>query len=126
MLGDREANGRVAKAGKERGGGIVWLHKIAPGGTDKSYGIQVARLAGLPEEVIARAREVLSDLEQGGKELRVQKAGKVSEKRERVQLTFFEAEAHPVVEALKGLDVETLTPLEALTKLAELQKLVKG
>ena len=108
---------------RESSGGIVWLHKIAPGGTDKSYGIQVAKLAGLPESVIARAREVLSNLEGGGK---VQRAGRVSERAEKVQLTFFEAEAHPVVEALKGLDVEAMTPLEALTKLAELQKLVKG
>jgi DNA mismatch repair protein MutS len=83
----------------------------------------VAKLAGLPDAVLSRAREVLSDLEGGGK---VQRAGKVSERTEKVQLTFFEADAHPVVDALKEIDVETLTPLEALTKLAELQKLVKG
>jgi DNA mismatch repair protein MutS len=108
---------------KEQGHTIVWLRKIAPGGTDKSYGIQVARLAGMPEEVVARAKEVLGDLEASGK---VQKPGKVSARTEQVQLTFFEAEEHPVVQAMKGLDVETLTPLEALTTLAELQKLVKG
>jgi DNA mismatch repair protein MutS len=73
--------------------------------------------------VIERAREVLRDLEATGK---AQKPGKVSEKTQKVQLTFFEADVHPVVEALKDLDVETLTPLEALTKLAELQKIVKG
>jgi hypothetical protein len=57
---------------------------------------------------------------------KVQKPGKVSERAERVQLSFFEAEVHPVVEALKGLDVEAMTPLEALTGLGELRKLVKG
>src|SRR5688500_12856448 len=51
---------------KEDGHDIIWLRKIIPGGTDRSYGIQVARLAGLPEEVIRRAREVLVDLERGG------------------------------------------------------------
>ncbi len=108
---------------KEQGHRIVWLRKIAPGGTDKSYGIQVARLAGLPESVVDRAREVLADLEATG---RARRPGKVSERTEQVQLTFFEAETHPVVDALKALDVETLTPLEALTTLAALQRLVKG
>ena len=79
--------------------------------------------AGLPESVVKRAREVLSDLEGGGK---VQKPGRVTERAERVQLSFFEADVHPVVEALRGIDVEAMTPLEALTKLADLQKLVKG
>src|SRR4029079_13870261 len=51
---------------KEDGHDIIWLRKIVPGGTDRSYGIQVARLAGLPAEVIQRAREVLHDLEKGG------------------------------------------------------------
>jgi DNA mismatch repair protein MutS len=108
---------------KEQGHQIVWLRKISPGGTDKSYGIQVARLAGMPDTVIERAQEVLRDLEATGK---AQKPGRVSEKTQKVQLTFFEADVHPVVDALKDLDVETLTPIEALTKLAELQKLVKG
>jgi CRISPR/Cas system-associated endoribonuclease Cas2 len=56
----------------------------------------------------------------------VQKPGRVTERAERVQLSFFEADVHPVVEALRGIDVEAMTPLEALTKLAGLQKLVKG
>src|SRR5439155_26330600 len=51
---------------KEDGHDIIWLRKIIPGGTDRRYGIQVARLAGLPEEVIRRAREVLKELEDGG------------------------------------------------------------
>jgi DNA mismatch repair protein MutS len=99
-------NFRVAV--REDGHRILWLRKIVRGGTDKSYGVQVARLAGLPPEVIERAREVLTQLEGDGK-----KRAKV-EKVERIQLSLFEAEESPIEKELKTLDLDTLSPIEAL------------
>ncbi len=109
---------------KEEADRIVWLRKIMPGGTDRSYGVEVARLAGLPEEVIQRAREVLSGLEENG----ASTAGIPSDKAvvpartETVQLKLFDIEEHPVVQELRKLDVTTMTPVEALTVLYNLQK----
>jgi len=117
-------NFRVAV--KERADHIVWLRKIMPGGTDKSYGIQVAKLAGLPQPVLERAAEVLKTLEAlnkgdiaGGAK---NEAQRIAGESRRVQLTLFEAEAHPVIEELSKLDLSTLTPIEALTLLYSLQK----
>lgn len=112
---------------KETGDAIVWLRKVLPGGTDKSYGVQVARMAGLPPETITRAQEVLADLERdgtGGRRGRDtgQGAGRVSARTQKMQMTLFEGEAHPVVEQIKRLDLATLSPIEALNLLYQLQK----
>ena len=112
---------------KEEADRIVWLRKIMPGGTDRSYGIEVARLAGLPREVIERAKEVLKDLEANGAS-----SGLVDRKREiaartqKLQLTLFEAAKHPVMEDLEKLDTSTLSPIEALNWLYEAQKKLKA
>ena len=104
---------------------IVWLRKIMPGGTDRSYGIEVARLAGLPKEVIDRAGEILKDLESNGSAgKRVGKEAKVSERKQTLQMTLFENEKHPVIEELEKLDTSVMSPIEALNKLYELQKKV--
>jgi len=116
-------NYRVAV--KEDGHHVVWLRKIIPGGTDRSYGIQVARLAGLPDGVVERAREVLADLEAGSAGVNgglPPKGAQVQEARQRMQLTFMDTEENPVVEELKKLDLTTMTPIEALTTLYQLQK----
>ncbi|MGV3721959.1 MAG: DNA mismatch repair protein MutS, partial [Actinomycetota bacterium] len=110
---------------KEDGHHIVWLRKIIPGGTDKSYGIQVARLAGLPEPVIARAREVLTDLEAGSTGVGgglPTRSTQITTSRKKVQLNLFEVEENPVVEDLRKLDLGSMTPIEALTILYQLQK----
>lgn len=110
---------------KEDGDHIVWLRKIVPGGTDRSYGIQVARLAGLPTEVIGRAREVLADLEasSGGVNGGLPSPQtRITESRKKVQLNLFEVEENPVVEQLRKLELTTMTPIEALTVLYQLQK----
>ncbi len=99
---------------------IVWLRRVVPGGTDRSYGIQVARLAGLPDAVIQRAKEVLKSLETNGR-----RAPKINEQIQHLQLTFFEADLHPVLQALQEIDVNTLTPIEALNKLAELKQMLR-
>lgn len=111
-------NYRVAV--KEQGDSIIWLRKLVPGGTDRSYGIQVARMAGIPPDVISRARDVLRSLERGGagatRDLANASSVPAPVKR-KIQLTLFEAEKHPIVEELEALDVTSLTPVEALMKL---------
>jgi DNA mismatch repair protein MutS len=108
---------------KETGDRIVWLRKIVAGGTDKSYGIQVARMAGLPPEVIARAQEVLSDLEKSDRHKRDTAHGmNVAARSQKMQMTLFEAEAHPVLEQIRRLDLSTLAPIEALNLLYQMQK----
>ncbi len=95
---------------------IVFLHKIAEGPADKSYGIQVARLAGVPPEVIDRAKAVLAQLEEdhldaeGGPKL----ARRAVRRTSPLQLTLFAAQDHPVLDDVRASDVDHLTPLEAL------------
>ncbi len=100
---------------KEAGDEIVFLRRVLPGSVDRSYGIQVARLAGLPRRVTERARAVLSALESGGSLLRP---------RAPVQTTLLPLSAppDPVVEELRALDVDNMTPMEALLKLHELSR----
>jgi DNA mismatch repair protein MutS len=107
---------------------IIWLRKIVPGGTDRSYGIQVARLAGLPEAVVERAKEVLWQLESNNAAQKdtIQPNAKVATKTKKIQLTLFEAETDPVLMEIGDLDVSTMTPIEALTKLYELQGKIKN
>lgn len=102
---------------------VVFLHRLEPGGTDRSYGIHVAELAGLPEPVVNRAKAVLGTLE--GEHRMVPGD---PPRPDPGQLPLF-AEAHPVdpaVTALRGLDLDTLTPLQALNRLAELKKQAGG
>jgi DNA mismatch repair protein MutS len=117
-------NFRVAV--KEQGDHIVWLRKIMPGGTDRSYGIQVAKLAGVPDPVLRRAREVLKALETADKRTGQSPAQSLVAQTQRLQMTLFEADRHPVLDELEALDLGTLSPIEALTKLYELQRRVKG
>jgi DNA mismatch repair protein MutS len=112
---------------KETEDRIVWLRKIVAGGTDKSYGIQVARMAGLPPEVITRAREVLDDLEKSDRHKRdTARNSAVTARTQRMQMTLFEAEPHPVLEELKRLDISTLSPIEALNLLYRMQQEAKA
>lgn len=98
---------------------IIFMHKIVPGSTDDSYGIYVAKLAGIPDEVIRRSKKILSELESGSRST-------MRAKKNRDQLDFFtpatDATMDEVKEALKAVDVNALTPVEALNKLNELQK----
>jgi DNA mismatch repair protein MutS len=105
---------------KETAGGIAFLRKVEPGAADRSYGIEVAKLAGLPNEVISRAREVLLEHESAEREL----SGHLSPGATPppTQLTIFTPLSQPVLEKLRTLDLNRLTPLEALNLLAELKK----
>ncbi len=106
---------------EEHAGGIRFLHTLRPGGADRSYGIEVGRLAGLPTTVLQRARALLTILE--GEQLAAALAGGSIRRvpAEQAPLGLFrEARDHPVVERLRTLDANQLTPLEALALLAEL------
>ncbi len=101
-------------------GEVVFLHKILPGGVDKSYGIHVASIAGLPRQVIKRAGEVLTGLE-GQSEGKTGKAACRPQPAQTPQMSFF-TPPNAVLSELEKLEVDALSPLEALTKLYELQK----
>ncbi|MBA7605538.1 DNA mismatch repair protein MutS [subsurface metagenome] len=105
----------------EEGGKVVFLRKILPGGADRSYGIHVAQLAGLPRSVINRAQEVLAELE-GEREQKGKPRGRRA--RQPKQLPLF-SPSSPLLEELSKLDVDSMTPLEALNKLYELKKKAK-
>ncbi len=97
---------------------VIWLHRVVAGGTDKSYGLQVARMAGVPQPVVARAKAILENLERGSGRARPSPPAE-----KRLQLTLFDLEPHPVVEALRQVDVSVMTPVEALIRLEELVRL---
>ena len=101
---------------------MIFLRKIVPGGADKSYGIHVAQLAGIPRQVVRRAEEVLEELERKGDARGRRKAMREMAMPQALQLTLFAGEPHPLVEELKTLAIDELTPLEALTRLYDLQR----
>jgi DNA mismatch repair protein MutS len=132
LPGVRNVNVQVREWNDE----IVFLHRIVEGGADRSYGIQVARLAGLPHGVIARAREVLANLEKGewtpegrpriaghaAPAPRAMEAEAAAAESPGVQYDLFTAGPHPALAELKGLDLANMTPLEALKTLYRLQE----
>jgi DNA mismatch repair protein MutS len=99
----------------EEGGQVVFLHKIVPGGADRSYGIHVAELAGLPRPVINRAQEILAQLEADASEVRMK--GRVPAR----QMALF-PETNPLLDDLLSLNIDAMSPLEALNKLYEWYK----
>ncbi|HZQ96514.1 MAG TPA: DNA mismatch repair protein MutS [Candidatus Sulfotelmatobacter sp.] len=105
---------------KETGKGIVFLRKVEPGAADRSYGIEVAKLAGLPNEVVERAREVLAEHEFAEQQATAHLSPGASPPP--AQLTIFTPLSQPVLEKLREVDLNRLTPLEALNLLAELKK----
>jgi DNA mismatch repair protein MutS len=105
-------------AAKKRGDSVIFLRKIVPGSADDSYGIEVAQLAGVPSEVIRRAKETLAELEE--KIPREKKA--ISHEEE---LPMFSSIKDEIIDTLKGLNVDTLSPIEALGKLYELSREAK-
>ena len=121
---------------KECGDDIVFLRKIVRGGADKSYGIQVARLAGVPESVLARARDIVeelvaNDLAEKAKNIRVVDTGATKEKKEKSvkrvddgQLSLFglsDSDSH-IVDEIRSADLTRMTPIDALNLLYRLQQ----
>ncbi len=108
---------------KETGGSVVFLRRVEPGAADRSYGIEVAKLAGLPNEVVVRAREVLAEHESSEHRLSGHLTpGSSTEPERPTQLTIFTPLSQPVLEKLREVDLNRITPLEALNLLAELKK----
>ncbi len=105
----------------EEGGKVVFLRKIVPGGADKSYGIHVAQLAGLPRMVLSRAEDILTELEGG----EAQRGGRRRRRAPAAQQLPLLVPRSPILEELEGLDIFSMSPLEALSKLYELQQKAK-
>ena len=104
---------------KTRGEDIIFLRKIVPGGADRSYGIEVAKLAGLPDKVVQRAKEVLEQLEsESGTTY-------VAPRKETEQISFAAVGEGEVLDAIRRCQPETLTPIEAMTLLYELKQKLK-
>ena len=115
---------------REIDGRVIFLRKLMEGGSEHSFGIHVAKLAGMPKSVVKRSEQILSKLEASDNrgELKKSPTTEIAESREGVQLNFFQLD-DPVLSQVRdeilGIDVNNLTPLEALNKLNEIQKIVK-
>ena len=108
-------------AAKKRGDSITFLRKIVRGSTDDSYGIEVAKLAGVPNEVIKRAREVLADVEQTAKALQAPSVKREAPVDDSV-ISFEDCINEQVIEQLRAVDLNTLSPYEAMSFLFDLKK----
>ncbi len=100
---------------------VIFLRKIVRGSTDNSYGIEVAKMAGMPAEVITRAREILAGMEKRDIEIPVDRPSKVQS----LQISLFEESDALLRTALESIDLDRLTPIEALLELKKLQELAR-
>ncbi|NLJ31263.1 MAG: DNA mismatch repair protein MutS [Clostridiales bacterium] len=110
---------------KKRGDDITFLRRIVRGGADDSFGIEVAKLAGVPNKIVNRARQVLAELESGQQVTMPKKRGKKREEQPEMQLALTPPNETEIMERLKKLDVNTLTPIECMNTLFELATLAK-
>ena len=106
---------------KEDGHELTLLHRVAEGPTDASFGIHVAKMAGVPEEVLVRARKVLNNLEEGST-IEVSKTGPVQSVFSNDFGARRETKENPIVEEIRKMDLMNLTPLQALEKLHDIQQ----
>ena len=106
---------------KKRGDDITFLRKIVPGGADDSYGIEVAKLAGVPKPVLRRAKRILKDLEASAPKIEVREVAEEEEP----QISLMGMQSDAVSEKLHSVNVNTMTPIEALNLVYELQKMVE-
>ena len=115
---------------KERDGKVTFLRKLEKGGSEHSFGIHVAKLAGMPKSIVKRANTILNQLETDNRQQGIAKpTAEIASSREGVRLTFFQLD-DPVLSQIRDeilhIDVDNLTPLEALNKLNEIKKIVRG
>jgi DNA mismatch repair protein MutS len=115
----------MTMAVKEYGDRILFLHRVIPGTASKSYGIEVARLAGVPAEVVARARRILENLESAEIDPTGKPRAVHEEPMKRAQLPLFGSAEHPMAEELRGMDPDAMTPVEALNWIARWKKELK-
>ncbi len=107
---------------KKRGEDVIFLRKIVPGAADDSFGIEVARLAGIPDKVVSRARTILKELESGNSDIQPRKKETVEEQ---PQVSFLDVGGSQIAQKLRDITIETLTPIEALNILFELKKMAE-
>ncbi len=107
---------------KKRGDDITFLRRIVHGGADQSFGIEVAKLAGIPQSVVRRAKAILKELEANKVEIEFKAENAVEEEEEDIQYNFKTNSASDILEVLKATDVNTLTPIEAMQTLYDLKK----
>jgi len=115
---------------KEIDNKVIFLRKLVRGGSEHSFGIHVAKMAGMPQSIVKRAEQILKQLETNNRQSDIAKpVDKIAQQREGYQLTFFQLD-DPVLEQvrdeIKNLDINNLTPLEALNKLNEIKRIVTG
>ncbi|MBQ8848784.1 MAG: DNA mismatch repair protein MutS [Clostridia bacterium] len=123
MEGEIEGIVNYNIAAKKRGDNITFLRKIVRGSTDDSYGIEVAKLAGLPNDVIKRAKEVLATVEKTAKALSTSSAEK--EEKDDSLISFDDCINEQIIDELKNIDINTLSPYEAMSFLFDLKKRIK-
>lgn len=109
---------------------VIFLRKLVRGGSEHSFGIHVAKMAGMPQSIVKRSEQILKQLESDNRQNGVSKpVGEIAEHREGMQLSFFQLD-DPVLEQvrdeIKGLNINNLTPLEALNKLSEIKRIITG
>ncbi len=109
-------------AAKKRGDSITFLRKIVKGSTDDSYGIEVAKLAGLPNEVIKRAKEILATVEESAKSIRLTDREARAEEKDDTLISFEDCINDQIIAELKNTDINTLSPYECMTLLFDLKK----
>ena len=102
-------------AAKKRGDNITFLRKIVRGSTDDSYGIEVAKLAGLPNEVIKRAQEVLASVEESAKNIKLTDREEKKQEKDESLISFDDLVNEQVIEEIKNTDINTLSPYECMT-----------
>ena len=107
---------------KKRGEDVIFLRKIVPGAADDSFGIEVARLAGIPDKVVSRARTILKELESGNSDIQPRKKETMEEQ---PQVSFLDVGGSQIAQKLRDITIETLTPIEALNILFELKKMAE-
>ena len=112
-------------AAKKRGDSITFLRKIIRGSTDDSYGIEVAKLAGLPGEVIKRAKDILASIEKTSVKFGNASASSPDPIEEEMTISFEESLREQAIEELKAIDINTLSPYEAMQLLFEIQRKLK-
>jgi DNA mismatch repair protein MutS len=108
----------------ESGDEITFLYRVVPGGADKSYGVYVAQLAGMPRAIVRRAEDILTDLERNGAGQREQRTAAITESTQPLQMQLFGGN-HPAIERIRELELDAISPLEAITRLYELKRLVE-
>ena len=108
--------------------GVVFLHRIKPGAADRSYGIEVARLAGLPEDVIARSEQILTELESGegtAKKTAAKKSRSTRKDEAAGGMSLFNYVQNNVTEQIRNLPLESMTPMEVFSFIAKLKEEIK-